>query len=203
MGIKIVKDVNNVPQLLKTLETLQEKKLNVGIISKETQMLLKVATAHEFGAHITAKKGKYLTIPLSKEFNHKSPRSIQGLFFFKSKKGNAFLARKKGKDNIELCYYLTTSVDIPERSFIRAGFDENKSNIEDRAKRLISQVLNGDLDIETFYDFIGNYCVGLIQEYMRDLSSPQLSNITIANKGSSNPLIDTGRLWHSISFEVI
>ena len=44
---------------------------------------------------------------------------------------------------------------------------------------------------------------GKIREYMTDLRNPANANITVAVKGSSNPLVDTGHLISAIDYEVI
>ena len=54
-----------------------------------------------------------------------------------------------------------------------------------------------------FYNLLGQTCVNTIQTYIRDLSSPANSGLTVANKGSSSPLVDTGRLLGSIDYEVV
>ena len=97
----------------------------------------------------------------------------------------------------------TEVINIPERSFIRAGFDENEKNIMSRVEVLSQEVILGKLDVEVFYEFIGNYCIGKIQEFLVNLDTPALSSYTIAKTGSSNPLIDTGHLKDTISFEII
>jgi hypothetical protein len=49
---------------------------------------------------------------------------------------------------------------------------------------------------------IGMRVVGDIQDRISDGIPPPNSPITIARKGSSKPLIDSGQLRQSISFEV-
>lgn len=99
----------------------------------------------------------------------------------------------------------TKAINIPERSFIRAGFDENKDDMGNKVSMLISNLINDDIDVDTFYEAVGHYCVGKIQEYLTDLSNPPLSPITLENRehGGSNPLIDTGKLRDSITFEIV
>lgn len=92
---------------------------------------------------------------------------------------------------------------IPERSFIRAGFDYYRSRIEDNAVELLEQVIYGGLPALTFFDGLGQIMVGFIQTYLTDLDYPPNSPTTIARKGSSNPLIDTGQLRDSITYEVV
>lgn len=97
----------------------------------------------------------------------------------------------------------TAVINIPERSFIRAGFDENEQNIMSRIEVLIQKVIRDELDIDAFYEFIGNYCVDRIKEFLVDLDNPALSSYTIEKKGSSNPLVDTGHLKDTITFEIV
>ncbi len=92
---------------------------------------------------------------------------------------------------------------IPERSFIRAGFDHYRSQIEENAVELLEQVIYKGLPALTFFDGLGQIMVGFIQTYLTDLDTPPLSPITIKKKGSSNPLIDTGQLRDSITYEVV
>jgi hypothetical protein len=92
---------------------------------------------------------------------------------------------------------------IPERSFIRAGFDYYRSRIEEESEELLKQVIYQGLPASTFFDALGQIMVGFIQTYLTDLSYPPLQPSTIARKGSSNPLIDTGQLRDSITYEVV
>jgi phage gpG-like protein len=94
-------------------------------------------------------------------------------------------------------------VNIPERSFIRAGFDQNANKIQQKAQLLLEQVLTFRLSPSNFFDVVGEYAVGLIQEYITDLQDPPNKPGTIKAKGSSNPLIDTGRLRQSITHRVV
>lgn len=94
-------------------------------------------------------------------------------------------------------------VNIPERSFIRAGFDKYKRDIERTAERRIDDVLEGRLSVHGYYEVIGEYAKERIQIFLTDLKEPPLKAATIARKKSSNPLIDTGRLRDSITFRVV
>lgn len=96
----------------------------------------------------------------------------------------------------------TQEIKIPERSFIRSGFDDRAKKIQSTAKRLLQQVLSMELRVDIFFDTLGEYIVGQLQEYMTDLTTPPNHPFTIAQKGSSNPLIDTGRLRQSITYRV-
>lgn len=203
MGIKVVKDKNNLPKLLKVLEKLESKSINVGVLSKSGETILKIANAHEFGAFIKPNTGKYLTIPLSKKYKGVGARTVKDLFFIKSKNGNAFLARKKGKGNIELCYLLKESVEIPERPFIRGTFDNCISDIENLVSMQLRMLVDGITDIDSAFDAIGNHCVNLVRTYITNGISPANAPLTASNKGSSTPLIDIGSLLKAVDYEIV
>lgn len=95
--------------------------------------LFTIARVHEYGAVITAKTTKNLAIPIHRESYDKSPRDFPGLFFIRSEAGYLFGVVEKGRrrkgsegDNLKFLFLLLPSVTIPERSFIRAGYDSNK-----------------------------------------------------------------------------
>lgn len=92
--------------------------------------------------------------------------------------------------------------NIPERSFIRAGYDTYLSDITAEAEKLINQVVYLKLNPQVFFETLGHIIVGFIQRYLTDLDTPPNAPATIALKGSSNPLIDTGQLRDSIQYKV-
>jgi len=97
----------------------------------------------------------------------------------------------------------TTEINIPERSFLRSSFDQNKNNIFERGNRLLRRVVHLEIPVYAFFEVLGQYIVGLVQEYLTSLSEPTNHPATIEHKGSSNPLVDTGRLRDSITYKVV
>lgn len=202
MGIRCRKDESRIEHILKNLKTLTENQMEVGIFASEGEMMLKIANAHEFGAHITPKNGKYLSIPLDRTFRDRSPREVPGLFVYRSKTGNLFLARKKGKKELQMCYWLTKEINIPERSFIRAGFDANRIEMEHFAEQTLADCLPLKDGIARFYDAMGNFAVGKIRAFLIDLRDPPNAPLTVRLKKSSNPLVDTGHLGDVITYRI-
>ena len=96
----------------------------------------------------------------------------------------------------------TTKIVIPERSFLRSGYDENINDITRKVEQLLPNVLESKVNAQAFTNAIGLEFAGMIKKKMRDLRSPTNSGMTIERKKSSNPLIDTGRLVGSIRHEV-
>lgn len=94
----------------------------------------------------------------------------------------------------------TTVIKIPERSFLRTGHDQNVDRIIKQTERAIGQVLAGKMTVDDLLDLYGEQMATAIKKYMRDLKDPPNHPYTVEQKGSSNPLIDTGGLLESITW---
>ncbi len=100
---------------------------------------------------------------------------------------------------------------IPERSFLRSTLDRNGKKYAKRLREAIARAIEaaakgGDWREAVDRDLsrLGVLAVGDVQQTIRDSGPgwPALSPVTIARKGSSKPLIDTGRLRQSIDHEL-
>lgn len=94
----------------------------------------------------------------------------------------------------------TTVIKIPERSFLRTGHDENADKVINRTERAIGQVIAGKMSVDDLLDLCGEQMATAIKKHMRNLSSPPNHPYTVDQKGSSNPLVDTGQLIESITW---
>ena len=95
----------------------------------------------------------------------------------------------------------TTHITIPERSFLRTSHDEYADEIAKKASMALGQVINGKMSPDTWLDMFGEMMATKVKQYIRDLKSPPNHPFTIDQKGSSNPLVDTGNLLESITWE--
>lgn len=91
---------------------------------------------------------------------------------------------------------------VPQRSFIRAWFDENSAKNREAVKRMAQSVLKGKRTRKDAVELLAQAFVGQIQRRMAQGIPPPNSPITIALKGSSKPLIDTGQLRSSITYAI-
>lgn len=97
----------------------------------------------------------------------------------------------------------TKVIKIPERSFVRSSFDNKSSEVHDKGEDLLAEVVKGNMSARAFYELLGQTCADTIREYMvNEVNSPANSSLTIANKGSSNPLVDGGQLAAAITYEI-
>lgn len=198
-GVKIKTVKDKIPEMIKTFESLNGKKVQVGVFDGENAWLARI---HEYGCDIRAKKAQYLTIPISPKSIGKKAGEFDDLFFVQAKSGEKFLARDVRKGEIELLYWLTKSVKIPERSFLRAGFDENVKEINKYSDILLKKVATGEMSEREYLDNIGQRLSSKIKTFARNLNSPANSRVTKENKGSSNPLVDTGQMIRGITWKV-
>lgn len=191
-----IKDKNRIPQVVKALG--KGGKVRAGVLGNGE--MAQIAAVHEFGMTIHAKKN-FMVIPLSPKYKGVDPKNFD-LFFLRTKEGHNFLCKNVGKDRIEFCYMLVRSVTIPERSFIRGGWDSiEKQIMKSMDERLIDAVKNG-VSMKAVLDAIGLESKGKMQKYARNLKSPANSKLTTSVKRSSNPLFDTGEMINSIDYKV-
>lgn len=95
------------------------------------------------------------------------------------------------------------SIVIPERSFLRSTFDEKEREWFKFIEKNIPKLLDGRLTAHTLCERLGAKMVADVQKKIRDLKDPPNAEATIAAKGSSNPLIDTGGLRQRITYRVV
>ena len=88
---------------------------------------------------------------------------------------------------------------IPERSFIRSTTDEERKNVDRLIDKGLDKIKQGHGDVRDVLDRVGLYMTAKIQKKIVDLRTPPNAPATVARKGSSNPLIDTGQLRQSIT----
>ncbi|MBM7634074.1 hypothetical protein [Geomicrobium sediminis] len=96
----------------------------------------------------------------------------------------------------------TTHIHIPERSFLRSGFDRYETEIVDLIESLLGNVFEGGTSGVALLEAVGLQLEGKLQQHLKQLSSPPNSSMTTDRKGSSNPLVDTGGLVGAIEFMV-
>lgn len=96
----------------------------------------------------------------------------------------------------------TQYITIPERAFLRNGFDTNKDDVMKNAEQVLPSVLDGSLSTDEFLKMIGIILSSDIKDFAQQLDSPPLHPFTVKRKGSTNPLVDTGDMIGSITYEV-
>lgn len=90
------------------------------------------------------------------------------------------------------------TADIPERPFFRESLRKNRT----KYGKALGRALQRDLAADRALGLIGAEAAADLQESITTLRTPPNAPSTVAQKGSSNPLIDTGRMRQSVTFDV-
>lgn len=91
---------------------------------------------------------------------------------------------------------------MPQRSFLRSAFDENKPMLNRMGDNIVNGAIKG-MSTETALNQLGNVVQGMVQKKIVDGPFAPNSPATIKRKKSSRPLIDTGRLRQSIRYVIV
>lgn len=202
---KILEDFN---RLKAACTEMEQKKILVGITGGGAGSdVIAIAHAHEYGATIKPKKGKYLAIPLTKEAEEEgSPRAFNNLRFVNAKGGNLLMVRDKkkgrGKTESEAMFLLVKSITLPERSFIRASFDANQEKLGDIVTGAVEKVLNGVMTPSAAAESIGAQSVQLVQNFIDENRVKPESDFT--HKTQHTTLYESGtHIRDRIAYEVV
>ena len=122
----------------------------VGHVERQTRDSIEVGTnleyaaTHQYGAVISAKRGKFLAIPLTRESARSSARNYKGELFFRKAGSAAFLSESTGSGALVNRYLLLKSVTIPARPFM--GFsEENLEDLQEVVATHLEDLLLGEL----------------------------------------------------------
>ena len=94
------------------------------------------------------------------------------------------------------------TAQIPERPFLDTALLNNQRRIARLLTDAAATVARGELDAEGALDRVALAVVGMVQREITELRNPPNAPSTIAAKGSSNPLIDTGEMRAAVRHTV-
>lgn len=106
---------------------------------------------------------------------------------------NEFGTTKAGKNK---------NITIPERSFIRSTYNRQYKKVGKRFDQIFVSISKGNYNIVPKLKLIGLEQETETKKTITDMRTPKNSESTIAKKGSSHPLIDTGEMRSKVSHEV-
>jgi hypothetical protein len=94
---------------------------------------------------------------------------------------------------------------IPPRPFMATTADKYRDGIYEYTKRLVGQMIDGKYSTRQVLSYMGMWYQGKVQLTIRDAKTWAKPNApaTIAAKGSTSPLIDTGRMVGAVRYEII
>lgn len=92
-----------------------------------------------------------------------------------------------------------TSRGIPARPFLRNTQYENENQWRQKISQDIVQVFEGSLSSSAVLSKLGLFMVQDIRKTIDAGNFAPLSPVTVAKKGSSKPLVDTGEMYGAIT----
>lgn len=169
MGVRI-RDRNRIPEALANIDRINGRSVKIGYIS-----------GGEYAGGTLTNKGKARV----HEYGVDIPVTDKMRNFWVAKFGVGLKAS-------------TTHIRIPERSFLRNGSEQATPAIMAKAKELVPLAILGNVDVELLYEALGLEMRTEIQKYARALQSPPNAPLTVQQKGSSNPLVETGAMLQAM-----
>lgn len=115
-------------------------------------------------------------------------------------------ARKDGPSQVLVAAaneFGTKDGRVPERSYMRSTVDARRGDLALLMTKQLGVVADGKRTAKDAAEIAGLFMSSAIKKTLTDLSDPPNAPSTIARKGSSNPLIDTGQLRASITHKVV
>lgn len=226
--MKILRDTvrPDLARIKRELAALRSMQIHVGVLGNADSDILMIAHVHEYGATITAKNVRNLTIPLTDEAKKaRSPRSFNDLEWVPGRQpGVGFLVRPRkrkarNKDHrmvtdtistrneydprdYDWLYMLVKSVHIPERSFIRASFDAGRAELSAACKEAVTNIIRQGWTAQQAADHVGRIATDMTRQFMNAGLEPPKSKITKLTTTKQQPLFDIGRLIGSIAYKV-
>lgn len=93
---------------------------------------------------------------------------------------------------------------IPERSFVRRTFAENRTELSSLQARIAGRLVAGALTGFQALSILGSWASTAIKKTITGTHiPPPLAPATVARKGSDRPLVDSGQLLNAITYAVM
>jgi hypothetical protein len=100
-------------------------------------------------------------------------------------------------------HYGTEDGSIPARPFLAMAFDEQREELSKLGGELMSEVLEGKMDSGRALGLMGAKLAAEAKKVISTGDKLQANSpATVAAKGSSRPLVDTGRLLNAITWAI-
>ncbi len=175
MTVKTTGSHPNFLKLAKEFDKLNHFQVAVGFFGEDDAKLLMIVRANEYGITIRPKPGN---------------KTGYLMVPYKDNKG------KKG-------FYKLKAVTIPPRPFIKQAWEQNESKYKQMILDGLDSISCGKTTALGLLNKLGVESVKDIQESAVKLQNPKNAPLTVANKGSDNPLVDTGELERKVTYKVI
>lgn len=194
MGKSFIRDIDRgYAKIKQELAKLRKQEVAVGLqagdMAADGEMTIaRLGAIHEFGCTIEQGERKIMTYHKMRRDKDTKTASISK--FIKKKRANFVMQHDVGPSTIE----------IPERPFLRSTFDEKNKEWQKKAEAQLNLVATGRKDAAGMLNTLGNVLEGDIKRKIA--SGPFTPNApsTVRQKKSAKPLIDSGRMRSSVRY---
>ena len=93
------------------------------------------------------------------------------------------------------------TVNLPERSFIRASFDQNKKKYQKLNRKLMVKIYSNRMTVENALDILGETILNDIKAFLTNNEVDPASQRAINEGGKT--LVDTAQMMNSLTFKRI
>jgi len=194
MKSQVIENRKQWDKLTKTVASLKGgNAVDIGVFGEQGSDLVIYASANEFGAKINHPGGTTYGYLSKKD-------AISGKVSF-MKAGAGFMSLGVTKPHV---------IKIPERSYLRSTFDEEKPKMLKQIDKAKVAVVLGKITKDKFLNRLGLFFSRKVIEkidYSKEWADPNAPS-TIAAKSTTSgkgdqPLFDTGRLRQSITYKIV
>ena len=91
---------------------------------------------------------------------------------------------------------------VPARPFLTNAMRDNRLKYRSAMRASAAKILTGQVTIRATFNKLGEMAQGDVYASINSLSSPPNSPVTVALKGRSKPLIDTGEMRQAVTWKV-
>ena len=88
--------------------------------------------------------------------------------------------------------------NIPERSFLRSTFDEERPALERQLAEGVEEVFKGRATLERILMNVGDDLADKVHRKILGMNSPANAPSTVAKKGFDDPLVETGAMADAV-----
>jgi hypothetical protein len=87
---------------------------------------------------------------------------------------------------------------IPKRPFMKQTYEKNKNKINKKCDQEYMNIVKGKSSVKQALSRLGEWYTGHVKVTIRKGNFKANAPLTIQQKNSSKPLMDTGQMWNSV-----
>ena len=107
-----------------------------------------------------------------------------------------------GLSIIDVAIINNFGINVPRRDFMTPSTKKWKKFFDESLDKIKKELENETVDVDKFLNLMGQKGADIISQEIIALRTPPNSPVTIARKKSSNPLVDSGDMARSTTWQI-